>query len=699
MFRIPYKLVIVAFTLVTLITLAVVSSRADDLFYRAVAQFREKDYGEAFTLAQKSAESPQRSFLLGVAALRANKAVEAVPLLAESEKRLPLLGDYAALYQAEALLKLRKFKESAAKAASIPKAYPLSQLIRRSEKLFADIFIEANDFKGALKVYQSFVNKYPSGSDSVDALYKLARSREETGDKDGAAQVYRSLWLNNPATSQAKQAEDRLKDLEKGGVNVAACTPEELLRRASALYAQNQFTASLQTLQSIPLDGQSSPLIARVDLRLGMTQFRLRKYKQAEKCLIKVAASNVAGINAEGRFWLARSLERQGLNEPAFALYMDLAGEGKKQELGDNALMEAAGLLKALGNYVEAARLYDQLITGFPNSRFISSASWNKAWCRYMGSEYLRAAESFKALLKDEDLREKGLYWLSRALENSGNGDAATYYRMLLEEYPSGFYAAWWREQKNLKDLREGLGRRNVLAELPLLPPARFEKPRLLASLGMREEARAEISAALQKVGDKKKIFPGLARLYLEIGEYGSAIALFLQNRPVKWDKATLPLWTAGYPLTYTEPVVQHASANTISEALIYALIRTESGFSPTIKSRAGAIGLMQLMPNTAKAIAHETGQFNAQNLTTPEFNIKLGTRHFQDLLKRYNGDTIYALAAYNAGGSVVERWRKNLKGMKNDEFIESIPYQETQDYVKKVYSSAATYRQLYGLK
>jgi soluble lytic murein transglycosylase len=698
MFRIPHKLVIVALTGVVLITLAVVSSRADDLFYRAAAQFREKNYDEAFSLAQKSAESPQRTFLLGVAALRANKAVEAVPLLAESEKRLPLLDDYAALYQAEALLKLRKFTEAAAKAASIPKAYPLSQLIRRSEKLFADIFIEANDFKGALKVYQSFVDKYPSGSDSVDALYQLARSREETGDKGGAAQIYRSLWLNNPAASQAKQAQDRLKDLEKAGVNIAACTPEELLRRASALYAQNQFADSLQTLQSIPLDGQSSAFIARVDLRLGMTQFRLKKYKQAEKYFTKVASSNVAGINAEGRFWLARSLERQGLNESAFALYMELAGEGKKQEFSDDALMEAAGLRKVSGNYVEAARLYEQLVTVFPNSGFISRASWNKAWCRYLASEYLLAAESFKVLLKDDALREKSLYWLSRTLENSGNGDAATYYRMLLEEYPSGFYAAWCREQKKLKDVREGLGLRNVLLELPLLP-ARFEKPRLLASLGMREEARAEILAARKKLGDKKSMFPGLARLYLEIGEYGSAIALFLQNRPFKWDKPSLPLWTAGYPLTYTEPVVQHASANTLSEALIYALIRTESGFSPTIKSRAGAIGLMQLMPNTAKMVAYETGQFNAQNLTTPEFNIKLGTRHFRDLLKQYNGDMIYALAAYNAGGQAVERWRKNLKGMKNDEFIESIPYQETRDYVKKVYASAATYRQLYGLK
>ena len=698
MFRIPHKLIIVALTGVSLISLAVVSSRADDLFSRAAAQFREKDYGVAFATALKTAESPQRSFLLGVAALRSGKTAEAVALLAEAEQRLPLLGDYAALYQAEALLKLKKYTEAAAKAASIPKTYPASLLIRRSEKLFADTFIEADDYKGALKVFQSFVDKHPSGSDSVDALYQMARSREETGDKDGAAQVYRSIWLNNPVAAQADMALDRLKALEKTGVSLVAYTPEELLRRASALYVQNKFARSLQTLQSIPLEGQSPAFIARVDLRLGMAQLRLKNYKQAQKCLTKAAACNIAGINSEGRFWLAKSLERQDQNERAFTLYMELAGEGKKQEFSDDALMEAAGLRKGLGNYLEAARLYDQLIKGFPDSKFFSRASWDTAWCRYLAGEFLVAAESFKVLLKDEEVREKGLYWLSRSLENAGiAGEAATYYRTLLDEYPSGFYSAWCREQKGFKDVREGLGQRNVQQELPL--PAGFDKPRLLASLGLLSEARTEISAVRKKLGDKKNMIPGLARLYLEMGDYSSAIALFLQNRPVKWDKASLPLWTAGYPLTYTEPVGQHASANTLSEALVYALIRAESSFSPAVKSHAGAIGLMQLMPNTAKATAREKGEFNPQRLTTPEFNIKLGTKHFRDLLNGYDGDTVYALAAYNAGSTAVERWKKNLKGLKKDEFIESIPYQETRDYVKKVYASAATYRQLYGLR
>ena len=124
------------------------------------------------------------------------------------------------------------------------------------------------------------------------------------------------------------------------------------------------------------------------------------------------------------------------------------------------------------------------------------------------------AAEAFKVQLKDDGVREKALYWLARALENSGNAGAADYYRRLLDEYPAGFYAAWYRDRQGVPDQRQTLGLRDALAELPLLPG--FEKPRLLAALGMTDDARAETAAARKRIGDKKVSFQGLARVYLE---------------------------------------------------------------------------------------------------------------------------------------------------------------------------------------
>jgi soluble lytic murein transglycosylase len=688
---------VVCLSVQMLLSPAAISYGADEVLTQAAAQFRDKDYADAVKYARRAPESPQRSFLLGTALLRQGKADEALPLLVDAESRLTLVGDYAALYQAESLLKLRKFPEAAAKAAALSKLYPASLLIRRSEKLYADIIFEAGDLALALKAYQGFVEKYPSGPDSVDALYQLARCREETGDRGGSAVVYRTIWLNNPTASQAQKSVERLKELERGGVKSTQYTVEELLKRASTLTSQNEYSSALRVLKSIPVDGLSPAVIARIELRSGMAQYRMRSWKDAEKNLTKAAVSVLPAIRSEARFWLAKSLERQDRNERAYEMYMELAAEGKKQEYADDALMEAAGLRRSQGNFVEAARLYRQLTKSCPDSKFAVRAVWEAGWSHYLAGEYAVASDVFKALLKDDALREKALYWLARSLENTASPEADSYFRALLDEYPAGFYATWRREQKGVKDTRESLGGRNALMELPML--AGFDKPRLLAMMGMVEESRNEMTAARKKLGDKKSVFPGLARIYLEIRDYSSAIALFLQNRPVKWDAASLALWTAGYPRVYGELVAQHTSVNGLSEGLILGLMRAESGFSPAIKSPAGAIGLMQLMPATAKLTAREIGVFNPQNLIVPEYNIKIGTRHFRDLLKGYDGDVVYSIAAYNAGAAAVDRWRKNLKGLKKDEFIESIPYQETRDYVKKVYASAATYRQLYGIK
>jgi len=668
---------------------------------QAALLFRDKEYSSAVAAADKADNSPQRSFLMGVALIRAGKADEALPLLVEVETKLPLVADYAALFQAEALFRLKKYPEAADKAASIAKAYPASLLIRRSVKLQAEVLFEAGDFAGALKVYQGFVEKYPSGGDSVEALFQMARCREEAGDGKGSATIYRTIWLNNPTSVQSKKALERIEKLELSGIKITAYTPEELLKRASALAAGREYSSSLKALRSIPVEGQSAAFVARVDLRSGLNQYRLRNWAEAEKSLMKASGSTIPGIRSEARFWLAKSLERQDLNERAALLYLELAGEGRKQEFADNALMEVAGLRRNQGRYDEAARLFERLVKEYPDSRYISKALWENGWSRYLAGEYAVAAVSFRSLLKDEAMREQAYYWLARSLENIADtetaAEAAGYYRSLLVEFPAGFYAAWHRTQRGIKDVREPMNRQTVLKELPQL--GGFDKPRLLASLGMMEESRNEMAAARKKIADKKGLFPGLARIYLEIQDYNSAIGLFLQNRPVKWDSSSMPLWLAGYPLAYSDLVVRNTTINAISEGLIYALIRTESGFSPAVKSPAGAIGLMQLMPSTAKAVAREKGAFNPHNLTLPEYNIKLGTKHFRDLMDDYNGDVIYSVAAYNAGSSAVNRWRKRSKEMKMDEFIESIPYRETRDYVKKVYASAATYRQLYGLK
>ena len=680
---------------ISFVSLISSSCHADDSLSKAASSLRENDYEESFTQAVKSSESAQRTFIMGVALLRRGKAQEALPLLAEAERRLPLVGDYAAIFQAEALMKLKRYREAEAKAASIPSSYPATFLTRRSEKLRIDSLIAAEDYSAALKLCHVFIEKYPS--DSLDALFLYAVSHEETGDKDGAAVVYRKIWLNNPVSRQAKDSKNRLFELKKTGVSIPAFTTGELFLRASNLAAKNHFSQSLETLNSIPLAEQSASVVDHVRLCSGLNYYRLKQWKNAEDTLAQAAASSIPSIRSEARFWYAKTLARQKVNDRAFVIFTEMAGEGPKQPLADGALLEAADIRKSEGNYSEASRLYEQLIKDFPKSRSLSRANWEAGWCYYLAAEYPKAVDIFKALLKEDSAREKALYWLGRSMENMGNANSRRYFAMLLNEFPSGFYSTWRREHTGIKDTRERVTRETDLNPAPL--PPEYNKARLLATMGLMREARFEIAAIRESNGARKDELLGLARLYMDAGDYQSSILLFRRNVPEQWGKESLPFWSSGYPLRYSEQIERHTAANNLPESLIYALIRAESNFSPAIKSSAGAIGLMQLMPATAKETARETGTFNTSRLTSPDYNIMLGTRHFRELLDGFDGDEIYSMAAYNAGRTPIRRWRERFKGFKKDEFIESIPYRETRNYVKSVYTSAAIYRQLYGLR
>ena len=181
-----FRPVLLAFAGATFITSIACSSQADDNLNRAAVQYRDKDFPAAYASAGKSSDLAHRTFVRGMAALRIDKFDEAVALLTEAEQKVPLIADYAAFYQAEALQKLKKYPAASAKAASIRTSFPNSKVVRRSEKMFADILFESGDFKGASKSYQTYIEKYPAGGDAIDASYQSARCREELTDPGGA---------------------------------------------------------------------------------------------------------------------------------------------------------------------------------------------------------------------------------------------------------------------------------------------------------------------------------------------------------------------------------------------------------------------------------------------------------------------------------------------------------------------------------
>ena len=148
----------------------------------------------------------------------------------------------------------------------------------------------------------------------------------------------------------------------------------------------------------------------------------------------------------------------------------------------------------------------------------------------------------------------------------------------------------------------------------------------------------------------------------------------------------------------YKSTIERYSQYYNLNTLLVRSLIREESRFYFKNKSCAGAIGLMQIMPSTGRWIAKKLGYryFRTSKLYQPSLNIKFGSYYLNLLLDKYNNDIVMALAAYNGGGGNVDKWRKNLKVNDTDYFVESIPYTETKNYVKKVLKSFYLYSLMY---
>ena len=153
------------------------------------------------------------------------------------------------------------------------------------------------------------------------------------------------------------------------------------------------------------------------------------------------------------------------------------------------------------------------------------------------------------------------------------------------------------------------------------------------------------------------------------------------------------------YPLAYRDLIERHGKAYEVPPDLMQALMREESSLDPHVVSWAGAVGLTQLMPSTARAVAKglKLQEPSVASLRDPDLNVRLGTAYLGQLLKRWKGNPALAAASYNAGPGAVSRWLGDRGHLEMDEFVEEIPIEETRNYVKRVLDSFTTYRLAWG--
>ena len=556
----------------------------------------------------------------------------------------------------------------------------------RASALLADALLAAGDFAEARKEALRAESLHGQPADlraglAWDAAQALAH--EPYGARQ-AAEALRAFWLQHPEHPAAESA----RALERR-LNVALPEPSgrELLLRASHLLAAGQPAAALAQAE-IARGMLSGADRAEASLLYARALAADGKRAQAGPFLEDAWAHGAAHVAAQAGMLLARDRARRGSDADAIRVADQIAKKFPDAPEAEESVLFTARLLTDAGQRAPArarlARLARQR-TG-PNA---SAARWMLAWMSY--KDRLRDAPErfaeFAASAGSDEERAQGLYWQARATRRPA------LYRKVAELDPLGWYGLLARERMG-----------PAIATAAPFPPVSAPPgviPALsvaldLVTLGLLSDASAEADWFVQHhPGDA-----GAAALavYQRAGRYDRSMLLAESLLGGRGPHAPRPLLDAAYPAAFPSEVAASASRTRVDPYLLLAVMRRESLFKPDTRSTAGAVGLLQLLPATARRAAMVLGRptLRDEELTEPATAIDLGAWYLAELLGRF-GDPAVALAAYNAGPRVATPWAAAGAGRQLDEWVEDIPYRETRRYVKVVVGAWSAYRILAG--
>lgn len=333
---------------------------------------------------------------------------------------------------------------------------------------------------------------------------------------------------------------------------------------------------------------------------------------------------------------------------------------------------------------------------------------WNLGWTYTQwgqSDEALRTFDRYIATYPDGDWKTNSLFWSAKIHDKLGHTqERNAKAQQIVDEFPFSYYAYRAKELWGLPNAQTISGNTfpDMNAELAKVNEPRFAIVNALQDVGLNRAAAREMKVLAAKYSANPGVQFMLADVYVRGGEpFKANTVLQRQFRPfVRHGGANIPrrFWEILFPLAYWDAFRTEAQRRGIDPFLLASITRQESGFEPSTVSNAGAVGLMQIMPEEASRIAAagELGAVSREDLFDPQKNIAVGAAEFTQKLQAMNGNDILAIASYNAGEQAVGTWLEKQPIDDLDLFIETIPYAETRLYVKTVTRNRFEYRRIY---
>lgn len=623
--------------------------------------------------------------------------------LVQSARPDAALAPYAELIQARALLMVERPGDAVRSARQLLERTSGGHLRESALRVLGEALEQTGEWGEAATVWQTLAELAPN--DPADVTLRLAQSAENAGDRALAETTYSRVFYEWPETEAAREAEEAMARLSPQPL---AATVERELGRAARLYEARRFSDAYDTYSR--MRGRATGAERQlVDLRLAQTDIHLQRYTRGLRELEAYLSQPAAPDRDEAGYFAltaARGLKRADYP----ARVARFVAEHPDSAFAEAAMNDLATHFILADDDARAADVFAEMYARWPEGRFADRAAWRAGWWAYRADDYRRTIEFFAraaTTLRRADYRPAWLYWTARSYAALGQHDTARlWFLRAIADYRNSYYGrlalAGFESLVGLPPSTAAIAaeRDPTRAIQPSTPPPNASIIIDLLDAGLWDEAIAElrrgpsarspmieatIAYALNRKGELRPAITAMRRAYPQFMSDGG------ERLPERILKVI-------FPVAHVETLRRYSTDRGIDPHLLTALVAQESTFQVDVVSPANAVGLMQLLPATGRRYAPRVGVvgFSNRTLTDPDANVRLGTAYLSDLLARYGGDVAPALAAYNAGENRVDRWRTERRGVPGDEFVDDIPFPETQNYVKRILGTAADYRQLY---
>jgi len=665
---------------------------------------------EAFARSHAKDDAGALAWLVaGYAHVLDRDYAKAIDPLNRAKVRAGDLGDYVAYYLGTSYLQTGHVAEALATLADFSASHPDSLLVRDAHISYAQALLLEGRAADAAVLLEK--DRIPARSDLELAL---GRAYAGSGQSAKAENALASVYYTMPASVEADAAFTEMKKLPSLPLGTAA----QRRTRADLLMKAHRYNDAADAYREFltTMDPAERPSI---QIALADALHRGGRNREAKQELSSLTGST-GDADAQRLYILGEIAWAQNDNGDFYQSVEDLRKAGPTSQWLELALLSVANLHLVHHEYDQALDAYRELQERFPTGARASYAHWKAAWLTLRQGRNEQAKKQFEeqiAIYPNGTEVPAALYWRARlAEEDNQPAMARAFYEILSLRYRNYYYAELGRERLNkLSPTTDVSEHYALLDRVPPLdsggkvtlsdPPAddlHVQKAELLGNGGLIDFAVRELQAAAVNNGGTWQPAE-TAQLYLDTGHYDRAIELMKHSAPNYFalDIPDLPraYWEALFPKPYWMDLKKSSVANGLDPYLVASLIRQESEFNPNAVSRANAVGLMQLLPKTGKVVAKEAKlkRYSASQLYTPAVNLQLGTRYFRGMVDKFGGSFEYALAAYNAGSDRVDDWLSQGKYRDPQEFVESIPFTETREYVQAILRNANVYKQLYG--